>query len=412
MTITSDAPPFSAAGSRSQEILDRIEDIAAELEAEAAPTEAQAKLTDRAVELLVSAGVTKVFLPEELGGMGMYPGEAMPVLDRVSYVDGSIGWVNTIFAAAGHMIGYVSEDSARRLFESGQPLFGAVSNGAGTAEAVDGGWKVSGSFRYASGSKHADYMFCPAQKIVDGQPLPPPAGAGMFLIPTAQITFGEGWDTIGLRGTGSVDFSFEDVLVPVDHELNFFGPPALGGRAAAGGMFLLIVLMHLGFATGITRRILDEIKEFANRPATRPGAKRVAEGERFRVEYAQKYLAARAAKASVDLALADIDATLRAGERVSRRQTTILMGSSIHAHDVARDVAQWAFRRGGGVALRSGTLQRAIRDALAGCQHFIVDDSHLIDIGFDLLGAPDNYMWLGLDLVPVPGTTPGAAPGH
>ena len=383
-------------------VMEKIAAIADELEAEAVPSEELGKLTDRAVALLQGADVTKVFLATELGGMGMYPGEAFPILDRVSQVDGSIGWVNTIFAAAGNVVGFLSEDASRELYRDEEPLFGVVSNGGGQAVKVDGGWRVTGAWRYASGSKHASYIFCPAMKVVDGEMVPMPAGYGFFLVPTSQISYGGGWDTLGLRATGSVDVSCADAFVQEKHVANLFAPPQLGGRAAAGGFFVLVSLMHLGFATGITRRLLDEIALFANRPATRPGAKPVAEGERFRVEYAKKEMEAAAARALVVEVLADIDDTLRDGGSVSRRQTSMLKGASIHAHDVARDVATWAFRRGGGVALRDGALQRAIRDALAGCQHFIVDDSHLAGVGHDLLGAPDNFVWMGVDFVELP----------
>ncbi|GAA1467159.1 acyl-CoA dehydrogenase family protein [Microbacterium thalassium] len=380
----------------------KLESVATALAAEAAETEAQQKLTDRAIELLIEAGVTRVFLPKELGGMGLFPGEALPILDRVARIDGSIGWVNTIFAAGGHMIDYLEYEPAREIIDSGEPLFGAVSNGAATAVAVDGGWSLTGSYRYASGSKHARFIFTPAQKLVDGEPVQgPPA---MFAVPTSEISYGEGWDTIGLRGTGSVDFTFTDVFVPAAHEAVVLGAPILGGDEALGGVGLLIPLMHLGFATGITRRILDDAAANANRPPSRPGAKRQADNDRFRIEYAQLEMKARAARALVTEVLADIDDTLREGCGLSREQTSMLMGANIHTHDIAREVAEWAYRRGGGTTLRAGDAQRAIRDALAGVQHFIVDDSHMSNVGWDLLGAPDNYIWMGPTFGPIPGT--------
>lgn len=399
MTLTSDTVSTT---DLVKDTLKRLEDVAAELQAEAAATEEDQKLTDRAVELLIDAGVTRVFLPRELGGMGLYPGEALPILERVAQIDGSIGWVNTIFAAGGHMIDYLEYDPAKEIIDSGEPLFSAVSNGGATAVAVEGGWELTGAYRYASGIKHARFVFTPAQKIVDGEPVVgPPA---MFAIPTSEIHLGEGWDTIGLRGTGSVDFTFTDVFVPAEREAVVLGSPILGGNEALGGAGLLIPLMHLGFATGITRRLLDEVAANANRASSRPGAKAQAANDRFRIEYAQHVLKAKAAHALVTEVLADVDETLRDGCGLSREQTSMVMGANIHAHDVAREVAEWAYRRGGGVSLRAGDFQRTIRDALAGVQHFIVDDSHLIGVGWDLLGAPANYIWMGPMFGPIPGT--------
>lgn len=402
MTLTAETHQELDNAETVAQIMRKLEEIAPALQAEAAATEEGQKLTERAIELLVDAGVTRVFLPKELGGMGLFPGEALPILDRVAQIDGSIGWVNTIFAAGGHMIDYLEYEPARAIIDSGEPLFGAVSNGAASAVAVDGGWKLTGSYRYASGSKHARFIFAPAQKIVDDEPVGgPPA---MFAIPTSEIKYGGGWDTIGLRGTGSVDFTFTDVFVPADHEAVVLGSPILGGDEALGGVGLLIPLMHLGFATGITRRILDDAAANANRPPSRPGARRQADSDKFRMEYAQQEMIARAAKALVAEVLKDIDDTLRDGCGLSRSQTSALMGANIHAHDVARSVAEWAYRRGGGITLRAGDAQRAIRDALAGVQHFIVDDSHMVNVGWEMLGAPGNYIWMGPTFGPIPGT--------
>ncbi len=379
------------------DIIKKIEAIADDLEAEAVPSEELGKLTDKAVELMFSSGIVDTYLPKKLGGMGLYPGEAIPILERVSYIDGSIGWVNTIFSSAGLLVNYLSDEILNEFSSQDEVvMFGAVSNGKGTAELTEDGWKISGNYRYASGIKHAQYVFTPAMKIIDGKPVPPPQGMGYFLVPTSEIELQGGWDTIGLRATGSVDFSVKDCVVPKDYELNVFAPPKTGNRAIAGGLVLNIPIMHLGFALGITKRILDEIKVFSNRKPPVPNVSSLAEKETFRIEYSQKYMAMKSARALVKEVMDDIDNTLRKGEQISTRQKSMVHAISIHSHEVARDVANFAFKRAGGTSLRKGVLQRLIRDAIAGCQHFIVNDSHYNNIGFDLLGAPDNYGWTGV----------------
>ncbi len=380
-----------------QKVLNNIEKIASELEAEAAPSEELGKLTDKAVELIGSSGMTEAYLPKELGGMGLYPGEAMPILERVAYIDGSIGWVNTIFAAGGLLTSYLPDSVTSELL-SGEDVtcFGAVSNGKGTAVLTEDGWKISGSYRYASGIKHSQYIFMPAMKVIDGKPIPPPVGLGFFLIPTPAVELAGGWDTIGLRSTGSVDFSVKDLMIPKNYELNVMAPPSKGGRATKGGVWLNIPIMHLGFALGITERILDEVKVLSNRKPPIPNATSLAEKESFRIQYARKYMEAKAARAVVKEVMDDIDETLRNGKKLSTRQESMLRSITIHAHDVTRDIANWAFKYGGGTSLREGTLNRNIRDALAGCQHFVASDVHYINVGFDLLGAPEDHGWLGL----------------
>ncbi len=380
-----------------EKVLENIEKIAEELEIEAAPSEELGKLTDNAVELIGSSGMTEAYLPKELGGMGLYPGEAIPILERVAYIDGSIGWVNTIFAAGGLLTSYLPESVTSELLSGDNvTCFGAVSNGKGTAEKTKDGWKISGSYRYASGIKHSQYIFMPANKIIDGEALPMPVGLGFFLIPTSAVTLAGGWDTIGLRATGSVDFSIKDFMVPLEYELDIMAPPARGGNATKGGIWLNIPIMHLGFALGVTSRILDGIKEVSNKKPPIPNATSLAEKDDFRIQYARKYMEAKAARSVVKEVMDDIDETLRKGVDLSTRQSSMLRSITIHSHEVLRDIANWAFKYGGGTSLREGTLNRNIRDGLAGCQHFVASDAHYINIGHDLLGAPDNYGWLGL----------------
>ena len=56
--------------------------------------------------------------------------------------------------------------------------------------------------------------------------------------------------------------------------------------------------------------------------------------------------------------------------------------------DVAIEIATWAFRNGGGTALRlNSPLQRVMRDLLASSQHIFVDEVAYTGFGAQLVGA-------------------------
>jgi len=383
--------PASAANR--DRLLAAVEEIAGELEAEAEACEAAGKLTDRALELLRGTGIGWGLVSAELGGLDMYPGDVFPVLERISRIDGSIGWIATIVASSGPLLAYLEPSVAKSLLADGLPIFAASGAPSGRAVPVEGGYRFSGSYSYSSGGLHADWVFCGGMVYDGDQPVPGPPLS--FLVPSSAVTHKGNWDTLGLRGTGSVDFTVTDEFVPAERVITMFGDPVSGGPSAGGGAFLLIHLMHLGFASGITRRLLDEVAAHANRPSSRPGATRPADNPAFRTEYAEHDLAARAARAMITSTLADIDTTLSRGERPSRRQISLLYGANVHIHNTAREIASWAFTKGGGTALRAGTLQRLVRDAYSGGQHFLVDRAHLTDIGHELLGAPPEMQWAG-----------------
>ncbi len=391
-----------------QEVIAKIDKIADELESEVPECQELGQLTDKACDLMFETGMGSAYLGKELGGMGLYPGEALPIMARAAKVDGSIGWLATIFASGGLLANYMTDSVSEQLYSGGGHVaFSAVSNGFGTAVQTDEGWVVTGKYRYASGIKHARYAFVPAMQIIDGKMVPPPEGYKFFPIPVEKVKLGGGWDVIGLKATGSVDFSVDGLLIPHDHMANLILPPLKGGKASSGGLLVLIPIMHLGFAIGITERILEELKIIANRePAGPPGAKAMSQKETFRTEYTEKYMKFRASNALIDEVMSDIDDATRRGEKLTTRQESMLRAVTIHSHELTREIAEWAFKRGGGTALRDGTLNRNIRDALAGCQHFIASDAHYSTIGIDLLGAPEGHGWKGMfefgELPPMP----------
>lgn len=240
---------------------------------------------------------------------------------------------------------------------------------------------------------HADYVFC-SGLLFDGD-TPVPAPPSTYMIPTSAVTHTGNWDTLGLRGTGSVDFTVSDYFVPDEHVINPMSEPISSTPVALGGIFLMIHLMHIGWASGVIRRMLDEVVAQAHRPASRPGAATKAESPAFRSEYADYELTAQAARALIASVLADIDDTLLRGESPSRRQITLLFGASQNLHETARRVANWGFSVCGGTSLRAGVIQRVFRDTLSGCQHLIADRNHLSTIGHELLGAPPESFWIG-----------------
>ena len=85
----------------------------------------------------------------------------------------------------------------------------------------------------------------------------------MVVLPREQVVIHDNWQVAGLRGSGSCDYSIEDVFVP--DEMSFpltdmiLGNAVTGGAAVRLGLPALVVPFHIGIALGIARRALDEI---------------------------------------------------------------------------------------------------------------------------------------------------------
>jgi alkylation response protein AidB-like acyl-CoA dehydrogenase len=377
-------------------LLDSLERLAPELEAEVEKNEAEYVLSDRTLELLRQTRIPQLLLSESAGGLGMFPTDALPVLERLAQIDATIGWVGGNWSTAGLLLAYFEPGAVSRLLEDGQPLFAVTSSPTGRAVPVDGGYLVTGNWQYGTGVKQADWVMCSAVPVgEDGTLLTDPGGNPVlrfFAVRGSEIERKGNWDTLGLRGTGSIDLGVTDVFVPHDFVMDFLAPPATKERQSSGGFMVLLSVLHTTFALGASRRLLDEIEKHANRPSSRGSI--LADNPVFRTEVARQEVAVRSARAFVYEAWKTLDARLKVSEQPTLRDITMLRASMVHIHDVTREVALFAFAKSMGTGLRSGTLQRLVRDALSGCQHLIAQDAIYPDVAMDLMGtAPASAVW-------------------
>jgi alkylation response protein AidB-like acyl-CoA dehydrogenase len=93
----------------------------------------------------------------------------------------------------------------------------------GQASPVDGGYRIRGCWDFASGIRHANWLLCTCS-IMDGDaPRQTPVGVPetrSMLIPVDAATIVDTWSVVGLCGTGSHDFSVDDVFVPASHSFS------------------------------------------------------------------------------------------------------------------------------------------------------------------------------------------------
>jgi polyisoprenoid-binding protein YceI len=123
------------------------------------------------VAALKQAGVFRCFVPRSLGGLEVHPVEWLEMVEELSRINGSVGWMAMINGGTGWA--GLEPSVARRLLEQTP---GAISAGnatpGGRATKVDGGYIANGRWKFTSGCMHADYIggFCTLLDP-DGQPV-------------------------------------------------------------------------------------------------------------------------------------------------------------------------------------------------------------------------------------------------
>ena len=144
------------------------------------------------VQALTDAGIFRMCVPLALGGLEVPPLTFYQVVEAVARLDGSTGWCTFIGGGGGLVGAYLAHQTAEEMFghDPRVVIAGSVAP-AGRATVVEGGYRVSGRWPYASGSQHCTWLFGLCHVMEGDQPRLTATGAPevrAVLIPAAQAT--------------------------------------------------------------------------------------------------------------------------------------------------------------------------------------------------------------------------------
>ena len=372
-------------------LMDAVERVRGTLEAGAQESEETATLPQASVDALYDSGLFRLKLPHVLGGAEADLVTQLDVLEAVSRIEPSAGWCVMIGAASlGGLGAFLPDEAIDELFVDGNPPRTAgVFAPFGQAVPVEGGYRLSGRWSFASGVRHSQWISAGARVVTEKQGYPPQV---RVVIPTADVKIHDNWQVMGLRGTGSCDFSVEDLFVPDRFAWDVsLTEPLRGGAMYRLGRPGFVTNEHSAFALGVGRLALDAVTEVAASKmrgynSTSPLANRAA----FQRMVSECDLRLRAARALNVEILEEAWRTVCEGHTPGPALQAHMRSVCTYTTDVAVDVATQAFRYGGGSALfASSVLQRCLRDINAGAQHQMVSDAAYENHGQFLLGLPD-----------------------
>jgi len=358
----------------SRELYEALDEIAPELEALSREAEIQRRPPDALAPLLKKARVPMAKIPSELGGYEIPPSEHVDYFARVAYLNPTAGWLSFNQNGSAGLAGAMLPDAGvEQIFAKDSPLFAAVSAPTGKSTAVEGGFRVSGRWAYASGVHLAEWIVL--MTICDK-----PVGPLLIVIPRKDAELHDDWHVAALQGTGSVDVLVEDRFVPAEMTANPFGTQQRGGgqytklgyRGYVGGE-------NVGFSLGVAQRMVDEIARLA------PTKKRVLDptpvGDRgaFQVELGRTDATLRAARA---YAMTELDRAMEIAEHSNAPISAAEMARVGAAIGFATEsICQAAVRlfpyAGAGALHLSSPIQRCFRDLLGSGQHIVATNETL-----------------------------------
>jgi indole-3-acetate monooxygenase len=360
----------------------------------AAAGEAAGDLAGPVADALHDAGLFGMWVPRPLGGAELDPLPSVEVVQALAEADPSAAWVLMAAAlATGTGGAYLGDEAVAAMFGGARfPVVAGQGTRPGRAVRDGGGYRLSGSWSFASGIKHAQWIHTLGVVENTGEPL-------IFVLPVEQADLVDNWDVMGLKATGSIDYTIEDVFVPA--AFAHHGPtetPVRGGDLYRLGIIQFALIGHSGWALGVSRRMLDELAALVRSKAGRPGT--MADNPHFHTTYGEAEARWHAARAFVHDAWGAASRAIREGRPLDVRQKTMVRLALYNATWAAQEISIAVYRAGGTTALRAGVLQQYFRDMHAGTQHVTSAPGVIEACGRQLGGFAPGHDWLYMNLVP------------
>ncbi len=349
---------------------------------------------------LHDARMARMLLPRSVGGDEVEPWVYMHAIEEIARHDGSVGWNLFVANSAALIAPFIPLESARQIFSDPRAIVSWGPPNQHRAQAVPGGYRISGEWHFASGSRQATWMGAHAQVVeADGSIRlnrfgRPATRTLLFRKEHAEPI--ENWNTIGMRGTASEGYRVTDLFVPEA----FSGTrddPSL--RRDPGPLFAftmsgLYAVGVAGVAFGIARAMLDAFIALATEKAPR-GLQRLADSPAVQSDVARREASLGSARAWLAEILRDVWASADEIEPIGLQARARVRLGCAHSIASAIEVADYVYKAAGTSAIFPGTpFERRFRDMHTLSQQIQSRDSHFEAVGKVMFNGDPEGLFL------------------
>jgi alkylation response protein AidB-like acyl-CoA dehydrogenase len=363
--------------------------------------EREQRLPPALVERLRAAGFYRLVIPRGLGGLQADALTYLRVVELLAEGAGSVGW-NLANNSIGQLVTLgLPDEGVREIYAHGADtiIAGTAVQGGGQGVPVAGGYRVSGRWSFGSGCQESAWMLGSFQILDDGRPRLSPEGRPLYwraVFPRteAEIVAGS-WDVAGLRGTGSFDWTVEDVFLPERRTMIHAGAPLDNQWNRWPGVTYALPAQcwvgphHSAVITGIARAGIDALIQLAGEKTPRGRTGMLCDNPQVQDAVGRADAILNAGRAYRSAMIAELWTAIASGSETTLEQRTRCRLAAIYAADSAREAMDLMYRHGG-----STSFKRASR--LAECWR----DLHVV--GQTVTIAPEWYpiggrVYLGMD---------------
>jgi alkylation response protein AidB-like acyl-CoA dehydrogenase len=382
--------------------LARVREIAPALTAASDEIDRRRELPEAIVDALVERGLFRLLLPRALGGAELLPAQYVPIIEELSKTNASTAWCVNQNSGCSMTAAHLAPEVAREIFGGPRGML-AWGPGPGEARVVPGGYRVTATWGFASGSHHASWLGCHVPVIeADGSTRRNRDGAPAvrtMLFPKSATTFTDIWHTIGLRGTGSDQYSVKDLFVPEAYSID-----VLSRRETPIGedrllyRFSSLALYAAGFAgvaLGIARSMLGDFIVLARDKIPRGARKTMRDNNVTQAQVAQAEARLSSARGWLLHSLEEITAAVEGRGHVTLDERMTIRLASTFAIHTSLEIVDILYQAAGATAIFDvNPFERRFRDIHSVAQQLQGRQQHFETVGQYLMGLEADTSWL------------------
>ena len=375
------------------EYVDRARSLAPAIAAAADETERERRVAASVMTALHGARMFRLLLPRSLEGAEIDPITYVRVIEEVAKADASTAWCLNQNNVCSVIAGYLEPPAAREIFGPDDAVLAWGSQGGdGFAQVTDGGFRVTGTWSFASGSRRATWLgaHCP---IVERDGTRRMAGKApeirTMMFPIEQAVMTDIWSVMGLRGTGSDAYTVKELFVPDAHAAKRDVPterrhPSLLYCVPTGSLY---ASGFAGLALGLARTMLDEFVRLAMGKTARGAKNQVRDNAVIQSEVGQAEARLRSARGFLFNSLTDIWRGITTGGEMTFDQRMQIRLASTWAINEAEKIVSTAYGAAGSTAIfNNQAFERRFRDIHAVTQQVQGRPVHFETVGAHILG--------------------------
>ena len=373
--------------------IQRARELGPELDAAAEEIERRRELPEPIVEALIERGLFRLLLPRSLGGAELPPAVYVQVIEEVAKHDASTAWCLGQGTGCTMTAAFLDPEVAQEIFGPKRGIVAWGPPGPAEARTVSGGYRLTGTWSFASGSHHATWLGAHVAILAeDGTPRLTPDGGSIIrtlLFPKASARFTDIWHVIGLRGTGSDSYMVTDLFVPEKYTVLRTAEP----RPRQPGLLYSFSSSNMyssgfaGVALGIARSTLEAFVELARDKIPRGAKRTLRDNNVIQSQVARSEARLSAARAFLLGSLEEIWRDVAQSGRLTLDHNTTIRLASTWAIHQAREIVDTAYHAAGATAIfESNPFERRFRDVHTVVQQYQGRQAHFETVGQVLLG--------------------------